>query len=119
MNPSNGWILCFFSSTNAGVAAVAITFGPPSDQAKLELRYPYGFEISCEDEHDQQTPLWVEGTAKSVSDNDVNVEFPLCQNGLKPMRVRYCWRTDPCTFGKCPVYSGANYPSPPFIMTLE
>ena len=97
--------------------AIAVTFGPPNKRAKLELRYPYGFEVGCGTSGSAPTQ-WIEGTAKSVTDSDVNVEFPLCPSPSKPLQVRYCWRTDPCLFGKCPIYSSLTNPSPPFIMNL-
>jgi len=102
------------------LTAVTITYSPPKfAEDKLQLRYPYGFEIACGGTSAKMPLDWVEGTAKSISGNDVNVEFPTCGSGLKPMMVRYCWRTDPCTFGKCPVYSSTANPSPPFMMALE
>jgi len=84
------------SSTDSNITSVAITYSAPKfPEDKLELRYPYGFEIGC---GSATSPQWIEGTAKSVMGNDVIVEFPICGSGLKPVSVRYCWRTDPCTF---------------------
>jgi len=107
--------ICVISKgSSINVTALAIAYGPPDSRGKLQLRYPYGFEIGCVD-----PSTWVEGTAKSVTDAAVNVEFPLCANGLKPMSVRYCWRADPCTFNKCPIYSSATNTSPPFVMDIQ
>ncbi len=62
---------------------------------------------------------WIEGTVvKLAEDNTAVVEFPTCQTGLVGSAVRYCWRTDPCSFKKCPIYSG-DLPSPPFVMNVE
>ena len=60
--------------------------------------------------HMHVSTLQVEGA-------QVVVEFPSCPSGAKAVSVRYCWRTDPCTAMKCPVYSD-NLPSPPFMMDL-
>lgn len=101
------------------VSAIAVTFGPPSKFWKLELRYPYGFELGCAASKGKIATQWIEGTAKSVTNNDVNIEFPRCPGTLKPMHIRYCWRTDPCLFSKCPIYSSVTNPSPPFVMDLQ
>ncbi len=62
---------------------------------------------------------WVEGTAvKLAEDNTAVVEFPACETGLAGSAIHYCWRTDPCSFKKCPIYSG-DLPSPPFVMNVE
>lgn len=105
--------------STADISAIAVTFGPPSKIGKLELRYPYGFELGCSDPSGKAPTVWIEGTAKSVTGNDVNVEFPQCTGAAKPMHIRYCWRTDPCIFSKCPIYSSVLNPSPPFIMDLD
>ena len=82
----------------------------------LELRYHYGFEIGCASS--QGTVLqWIEATAKNVKGYTVLVDAPNCPTGKTAEMIRYCWRTDPCIFKKCPVYSG-DLPSPPFIMGL-
>jgi hypothetical protein len=106
-------------STASGVYAVSVMFGPASDRGKLQLKYPYGFEVGCVDPSDKTPGQWMEGTVKSVSGSNANVEFPQCLSPLKPMQIRYCWRTDPCTFNKCPLYSSELNPVPPFIMDLE
>ncbi len=114
------FISLFRASTNSNITAIAVTYSSPkSAEDKLTLRYPYGFEVGCSSVTKPVDTQWVEGTAKSVTETDVNVEFPPCSNDLKPMMVRYCWRTDPCTFNKCPVYSSMMTPSPPFIMELN
>ena len=77
----------------------------------LELRYPYGFELGCSD------GTWMDATATQASGNKVTVAVPSCAAGSKPAALRYCWRTDPCTFKKCPVYSG-DLPSPPFQIDI-
>ncbi len=111
--------LYYSSGGPADVTAISIAYGPEDSRGKLELRYPYGFEIGCGDPTGKANTTWVEGTAKSVSGSAVNVEFPLCASGLKPMSVRYCWRADPCTFNKCPIYTSTINTSPPFVMKLE
>ena len=78
----------------------------------LELRYPYGFETSCDN-----GTSWLEATAVKTAGNAVFIEAPSCPAPAEPTTVRYCWRTDPCTFKKCPIYSG-DLPAPPFIMTM-
>ncbi len=103
------------TTSEASLTSLSIEFGPPNDKAKLELRYPYGFEVGCTN---TTTSQWVEGTAKSVSGNVVNLEFPLCPTSLKPTKVRYCWRTDPCSSMMCPIYSSFMNTSPPFVMDL-
>ena len=105
------------SSAESNVSSVAITYSAPKfPEDKLELKCPYRFEVGCSS---GTFPQKVEGMAKSVIENDVIVEFPMCGNGLKPMSICYCWQTDPCTFKMCPVYSSTNNPSPPFEMNLE
>ena len=83
----------------------------------LELRYPYGFELGCASA-DGSITQWLEGSAVKVVGNSVIIEVDNCSTGNKPAMIRYCWRTDPCTFKKCPVYSD-ELPSPPFIMPLS
>lgn len=79
--------------------------------SKVELRYPYGFELGCSD------GTWLGATATAAASNKVVVGVASCAAGAKPIALRYCWRTDPCTFKMCPVYSG-DLPSPPFQMNL-
>jgi len=83
----------------------------------LELRYPYGFELGCLTTNSSMF-LWMEGTAMKVAGNSVIVELPDCPSGAMATTIRYCWRTDPCSFLKCPIYSG-NLPAPPFILNLD
>lgn len=88
------------------------------------LRYPYGFELGCGDSKSGASQ-WIEGTARNgtnVINTAANVSFPLCPSPLSPVSVRYCWRTDPCTFKMCPVYVQyyrGDLPSPPFILDLQ
>ena len=83
----------------------------------LELRYEYGFEIGCSNTSTSGASQWIEGTAIEANEEGVRVAFADCPSTLSPVTIRYCWRTDPCTFKKCPVYAGV-LPSPPFIMKL-
>ena len=101
-------------SNVSSLIQVSVSYGYA--QNGLELRYPYGFELGCVTS--TGTTDWFEGTAVKVDTNNVIVEIPGCPNGQKAVWIRYCWRTDPCTFKKCPVYS-SDFPSPPFIMELE
>lgn len=112
LNPNNS------ASPPPNLTAIAISYGPPSNKAKLTLHYPYGFEIGCGDPTGKAVTEWIEGTAKSISGSNVNVEFPMCTGSLKPLSVRYCWRDDPCKPFLCPIYSGFSIPSPPFTMDL-
>jgi sialate O-acetylesterase len=79
--------------------------------SEVELRYPYGFELGCSD------GVWLDAVATSAAINRVLVGVPSCAEGAEPVGLRYCWRSAPCPFKKCPVYSG-DLPSPPFEMTL-
>ena len=112
--------LNIYSSTTSGtnLTAISINYGPPKYTGKLFLRYPYGFEVGCGVSNKTPPTLWIEGTAKSISGRNINVEFPMCTGSLKPVSVRYCWRAYPCKFNTCPVYTNNVYPSPPFIMNL-
>lgn len=84
----------------------------------LELKYPYGFEIGCLNLFNPyEKTVWMNGTAKSVDKLEATVEFPACSTSTTASMIRYCWRTDPCTFKMCPIY-GKDLPSPPFIMKL-
>lgn len=87
-----------------------------ASDSPLELKYPYGFEIGCEDPSTNKM-VWISGTAKSVDKLEAVVEFTGCSESSKASMIRYCWRTDPCTFKMCPIY-GEDLPSPPFIMKL-
>ena len=82
----------------------------------VELKYKYGFEVGCSNAT-KAASQWIEGTAIEANENGLRVEFADCPSPLSPVSIRYCWRTDPCTFKKCPVYAG-DLPSPPFIMDL-
>ena len=84
----------------------------------LELRYPYGFEVSCSSKGAE--PQWLEGTAMSANVQSVVVGFPDCPSGTSPDMIRYCWHTDPCTFKKCPVYAkDSELPAAPFVFPLS
>lgn len=99
-------------SPQEGLTQVAVQYSSVGmGGVGLELRFPYGFELGCD------SGTWIEGTAVKVEGAQVIVEFPSCPSGAKAVSVRYCWRTDPCTAMKCPVYSD-NLPSPPFTMDL-
>ena len=88
------------------------------NQKPLELRYSYGFEVGCGTNSTKALPSqWIEGTAMQVVDEGLLVAFADCPSSTSPEYIRYCWRTDPCTFKKCPVYAG-ELPSPPFILKL-
>ena len=100
------------------MTAIAVTYGN-DNRGKLEMRYPYGFEVGCADSAGKTATQWKEGTAKSITDMDVNVEFPPCPKGLEARHIRYCWRQDPCSFSKCPIYSSFETPTPPFMLDLE
>ena len=99
-----------------GPIEVTVTYKLQS-QDKLELHYKYGFELGCGNATTGVTQ-WIEGTATGVTGQSVQVEFADCPSTLSPQSVRYCWRTDPCTFKMCPVYAGV-LPSPPFMMDLD
>ena len=96
---------------------LTITYVNVAPGGSLELRYPYGFELGCSTTT-SATVQWIEGTATKADGDAVTVQMPSCPSGSKPAMVRYCWRTDPCTFKMCPIYSG-DLPSPPFIMPLS
>ena len=98
------------------VVQVAVSFDKLAANG-LELQYPYGFEIGCATMNGTMSQ-WIEGTAVKADDSSVTVEFLNCPSMEKATMIRYCWRTDPCSFKKCPIYSG-NLPSPPFIMNLD
>ena len=108
-----------FSITNSStVVQVAVSFDKLATVTDgLELRYPYGFELGCATANGTMSQ-WMEGTAMRTDGNSVIVELPDCPSGSKATTIRYCWRTDPCSFMKCPIYSG-NLPAPPFIMNLD
>ena len=82
----------------------------------LELHYPYGFELGCVNTMGNDT--WIEGTATSVDTMTSFAEFPSCPTGYTPKMVRYCWRTDPCTFKKCPIYA-KDLPAPPYMLKFQ
>jgi sialate O-acetylesterase len=85
----------------------------------LELRYKYGFELGCGNgTSTAEASQWIEGTATAANRESVQVEFVDCPSPLSPVSIRYCWRTDPCTFKMCPIYAG-DLPSPPFMMDLQ
>ena len=98
------------------VVQVAVSFDKLAANG-LELQYPYGFEIGCATVNGTMSQ-WIEGTAVKADDSSVMIEFLNCPSMEKATMIRYCWRTDPCSFKKCPIYSG-NLPSPPFIMNLD
>ena len=77
----------------------------------LQLRYPYGFELGCSD------GSWLEATATQATSNKLTIGVPTCAARATPTALRYCWRSDPCSFKMCPVYSG-DLPSPPFYIPL-
>ena len=83
----------------------------------LELRYEYGFELGCGN-GTAGASQWIEGTATAANGESVQVEFADCPSPLSPVSIRYCWRTDPCTFKMCPIYAG-DLPSPPLMMDLH
>ena len=99
-----------------GPTEVMVNFKLQS-QDKLELRYKYGFELGCGN-GTAMASQWVEGTAMNVNGQNVQVEFSDCPSQLSPVSIRYCWRTDPCTFKMCPIYAG-DLPAPPFMMDLH
>ena len=108
---------CTLSITNSStVVQVAVSFDK-LDADGLELRYPYGCELGCATANGTISQ-WMEGTAMRTDGDSVIVELPDCPSGSKATTIRYCWRTDPCSFMKCPIYSG-NLPAPPFIMNLD
>jgi len=112
-------LYCTLSITNPStVVQVAVSFDK-LDADGLELRYPYGFELGCATANGTISQ-WMEGTAMRTDSDSVIVELPDCPSGSKATTIRYCWRTDPCSFMKCPIYSG-NLPAaaPPFIMNLD
>ena len=78
----------------------------------LQLLYPYGFEVEC-----SGSPSLLEGTAVKVDGDTAVVQFPSCPGGDTPSAIYYCWRTDPCIFKMCPIYS-EQLPSPPFYLTI-
>ena len=80
----------------------------------LQLVYPYGFEMVCGND----TAPSIEGTAIKVIGGTAIVEFSSpCPGGVFPSAIYYCWRTDPCSFKMCPIYS-ESLPSPPFYLPL-
>ena len=89
------------------------------NQKPLELRYSYGFEVGCGKVNStaEEISQWIEGTAMEVVEEGLLVAFANCPLSTSPEYIRYCWRTDPCTFKKCPVYAG-ELPSPPFLTKL-
>ena len=88
---------CTLSITNSSaVVQVAVSFDKLATNG-LELRYPYGFELGCATANGTMSQ-WMEGTAMKVDGDSVMVELPECPNGEKAATIRYCWRTDPCTF---------------------
>lgn len=105
-------------ATTSVIQQVQVEFRNVMD--KLELRWMYGFEIGCVDRTQTDQLQWLEGTIKSVSSsgNSVTVEFPKCPIGFNSKMIRYAWRTDPCSFKKCAIYSG-SLPSPPFVMDVQ
>ncbi len=107
-------ILFCRSTAPDGLIRVAVTY---TSENPLELKYPYGFEVGCVDASDSKS-AWISGTAKSVVGNHTAfVEFSVCPVQYTAKMIRYCWRTDPCTFKMCPVYA-KDLPSPPFILKL-
>ena len=82
----------------------------------LKLQHKYGFEVGCA--ANATASQWIEGTAVGADEDGVHVEFADCPSSFSPVSIRYCWRTDPCTFKMCPVYAG-DLPSPPFMMDLS
>lgn len=102
------------SPVGVGLIKVSVTY---MSDSPLVLKYPYGFEVGCTD-HSTLKTSWMSGTAKSVDKLEANVEFGPCSNSSTPTSIRYCWRTDPCTFKMCPIY-GKDLPSPPFVMKLD
>ena len=106
------------SKTNGSIEVIVHYKG---DNSAI-LRYPYGFELGCGNTKNGVSQ-WIEGTAHNgtgFAQQVANVSFPLCPSQLSPVSIRYCWRTDPCTFKMCPIYSSYwDLPSPPFIMDLQ
>jgi sialate O-acetylesterase len=98
------------ATMSSGSSEVVVEYTSLSG-TELQLRSPYGFELGCSD------GTWMNATASQVSGNRVVVGVPSCAAGAKPAALRYCWRSNPCSFKMCPVYSG-DLPSPPFEMAL-
>ena len=93
------------------------------EEDDLVLKYPYGFELGCGDDVKSGASQWIEGTARNRTGfifSVTNVSFPLCPSNLSPLSIRYCWRTNPCLFKMCPIYSSyRNLPSPPFVLDIK
>ena len=106
----------YYYSKIVGPVEATITY-KLHGQDPLELRYKYGFELGCGNSSTGASQ-WIEGTAMKADGESVQVEFEDCPSPLYPISIRYCWRTDPCTFKMCPIYAG-DLPSPPFIMELQ
>ena len=103
----------FDYKADAGGVQIEVTFQNTSDP--IELRSKYGFEIGCINSKDSQ---WLEGTIiGTTSDKSINVGFPTCPQSYSMMKIRYDWRTDPCVFKQCAVYS-SSLPSPPFVIDI-
>ena len=99
-----------FSGLNPVTVVVQFTSVGPSG---LQLLYPYGFEVQC-----AGTTSLLEGTAIKVDGETAIVQFPSCPAGVTPSAIYYCWRTDPCSFKMCPIYS-ESLPSPPFYLPIS
>ena len=96
-----------------GEVQIEVTFQNTS--GSIELRSKYGFEIGCINSKDSQ---WLEGTIiGTTSDKSINVGFPTCPQGYSMTKIQYDWRTNPCVFKQCAVYSD-DLPSPPFVIDV-
>ena len=102
-----------YINADAGRVQIEVTFQNTS--GPIELRSKFGFELCCNSSIDSQ---WLEGTIiGTTSDKSIHVGFPACPQGYSMTKIRYDWKTYPCVFKQCAVYS-SDLPSPPFVMDI-
>ena len=106
---------CTFRMNTSTAVQVEVSFDKLATD-RLELWYLYCFELGCLTTNSSMF-LWMEGTAMKVDGDSIMVELPYCPSGATATTIRYCWRTDPCSFMKCP-YTVAIYQPRPSLWTL-
>ncbi|XP_005106538.1 sialate O-acetylesterase isoform X1 [Aplysia californica] len=86
---------------------------------KLVVRSQDVFEFFCE-RKDGSYGKWVVTSSVASNSTSITLKSDVCGNDEKIMGVRYAWRTSPCTFKKCAVYSTVNsLPAPPFVFKAK
>lgn len=96
-----------------------------SDNLVIDGGAENNFEVCCRDSNCDVSDLsehgmdeWLASGINDYGTDTIQISGQNCDDKLGVKRIRYAWKSTPCEFKKCQLYSKQGFPAPPFVIDV-